>query len=378
MSKSRRYWLNIHRWLGLVCGAWFVVLGLSGSYLSFYQEIDALLNPELVTTSEGREHLSKANLSDILYAAQTSHPTRFVHSVFPPRNANDTYHVWTTVSAQDDMSMWETLVDPYDVRVLGTRAAVPTIEFSQRNLSNTIYTLHYNLFLGEYGTTLAGIAGICLLISSVSGIIIWWPRNRHWAIGMRIKSGARGFRLHFDLHRVCGIYSVTVLMIVAFSGVFLSLPSFTKPIVHTFSKPNSADLASPEIQPTAQSIINADIALSEASKVMPNSRLVCLWLPGASGNAWRVSLSRSGNIGLAGGRAEVWLNPADGKVLAHRVHNDLSLGGRFLAWQLPLHDGSAAGLLGRILVCISGFMPLMLMLTGLSIWWRKKRKASNF
>ena len=43
-------------------------------------------------------------------------------------------------------------------------------------------------------------------------------------------------------------------------------------------------------------------------------------------------------------------------------------------WMHPLHSGEGFGLAGRLLVCASGVLPLLLALTGL-LRWRAKRQA---
>ena len=46
-DRLRRMVRKLHLWLGLVIGGLFVLLGLTGSVLVFYPEIDALLHPEI-------------------------------------------------------------------------------------------------------------------------------------------------------------------------------------------------------------------------------------------------------------------------------------------------------------------------------------------
>ena len=47
MKLARRWWLNLHLCIGLALGAVFALLGVTGSVLVFYPEIDRALNPEL-------------------------------------------------------------------------------------------------------------------------------------------------------------------------------------------------------------------------------------------------------------------------------------------------------------------------------------------
>ena len=52
MPRLRRFVRRVHLWLGLSLGALFAVMGLTGSALVFYQEVDAWLHPEVrVSTS---------------------------------------------------------------------------------------------------------------------------------------------------------------------------------------------------------------------------------------------------------------------------------------------------------------------------------------
>jgi len=64
--------------------------------------------------------------------------------------------------------------------------------------------------------------------------------------------------------------------------------------------------------------------------------------------------------GWAGGRADLWLHPLGGPVLGLRRHDDGSATDIYLARQLPLHNGRALGLAGRIAICALGFVPLLL------------------
>ena len=376
MTQARKSWLTVHRWVGLLAGIFFVVMGLSGSFLVFYQEIDAWLNPAIAESSVAAE-TKLVPIQRVLDAVNHQNSTWFLHSVFPPNDRSNVYHVWFIPKKDDGSKMREVLVDAYSVKVLGSRNAVPTIEFAQNNIANTIYTLHYQLFIGEFGTTVVGIIGLFLLFSTISGIVIWWPKGKNWAVGLKLKQNVNGIRRYFDLHRTFGIYSVVFLMMLAFTGVFISLTSYLTPIVSLFSSETPADNPAPNIAPANYTAINADASIAIAKKVFPQGVISCLWLPGASSNAWRVTLKLPNAVGMAGGDANVWIDPATGKVLAKQQHSQNSAGKRFMSWQLPLHDGSVLGLFGRVIVFIAGLVPLVLAVTGFNIWLKKRqaRKA---
>jgi uncharacterized iron-regulated membrane protein len=378
LIKPRHYWLLIHRWIALSVGFLFVVSGLTGSFLAFYPEIDRLINPDWVI-SKAPISSDKQPLSDIFQSAQQVYPDKYLHSTFPPKKEDGVFQVWFTSSSSDDSQMWEVLVDPRDAKVLGNRVAMPAIEFSSRNIVNTIYTLHYQLFMGQVGSIIVGIVGIILLASCISGLVIWWPRGKNWKASLLIKQASMKIRLAVDIHRTFGIYSFVLLVVITFSGVFLSLPQYIHPVIDFVSPPIAAKLDLP--QPLAQykTELTADQVIGIAKQQYPNDFISCIWLPtriGDDGDLWRVSLKQLGLIGLAGAPKDLWISGQDGSITKAIAYSANSLGAKFIAWQLVLHNGTILGLAGRILVFITGLVPLFLYVTGL-IWWWRKRRSSN-
>ncbi len=72
----------------------------------------------------------------------------------------------------------------------------------------------------------------------------------------------------------------------------------------------------------------------------------------------------------------VWVDQYSGKFLNVRDPFKFNAGNVFVNLQLPLHNGEILGQTGRIMVLIIGFAPLLLMVTGV-IQWLKKRKAKR-
>lgn len=369
-TRWRHQWVAVHRWLGLVAGLLFCVMGLTGSILVYYQEIDQWLNPTLVVPQDtGKAQPMEA----VLRAASARANGRFVHSVYPAGVDYPVHHVWLTPSASDQSRMWEMLVDPATARVLGERQAVPVFEPDRRNLMNTIYTLHYNLFAGAAGATVVGLIGMVLLGSAISGLVLWWPRGARWRQALTLKRGARGHRLHVDLHRLAGSYGAVLLILAAFTGVCLVFPD---QVAALFPKeqelPTSSATATPTIA-QRRGAVDADGAVAAAREAVPGARATLLWLPGAAGSTWRVTLREPTGLLLAGHRADIDLDPATGAITRRMSYEDGSAADKFLAWQLPLHNGTALGWVGRLAICIAGLLPTMLMVTGVLIYVRKRR-----
>ena len=61
-----------------------------------------------------------------------------------------------------------------------------------------------------------------MLVSLVTGLYLWWPRNRNWRVAFTLKRGARGRRRLLDLHNLFAVYLYVPLFIIAFTGVYSS------------------------------------------------------------------------------------------------------------------------------------------------------------
>jgi uncharacterized iron-regulated membrane protein len=71
-------------------------------------------------------------------------------------------------------------------------------------------------------------------------------------------------------------------------------------------------------------------------------------------------------------------DPWTGAIVHDRSSDALSMGDRCMTEQLWLHNGATLGLVGRLLVFISRFAPLVLLVTGLAIWLNRRSARKAF
>mgnify|MGYP003345327899 CR=1 FL=1 len=121
---SRGYWLNLHRWLGLFIGAWFALVGFSGSLLVYEDEIDAFINPRLLTHASVGAHLPP---HAILVRIADEFPLAHAERLRPPRHGNpdDVYRVLIKVAPhlRTGSPRAEAMFNPVNGELLGTREA---------------------------------------------------------------------------------------------------------------------------------------------------------------------------------------------------------------------------------------------------------------
>lgn len=355
MIRSRRLWIWVHKWLCLTLGAALALVGLTGSAIVFYREIDAALNPALYAAAPA---VQPRAASDILRIAGTVAPG----PVTSLRAPDPIWPAWTALHRRDG-HLWTTHIAP-DGAVLGSRNFDASLAF-------TLYKLHYSLLLKPWwGMEMVGVLGLALLASAGSGLYLWWPRTRFWRALVTVRSRPRQ-TLYQDLHNLAGAWTAVILLVVAFTGVAVVFPGLVRPLV------SLASPATPYPRPVlpnrdAPYAVDADRAIAIALARVPGAALSALQPPRAS-QAWRVRLRWPDASSAYTIAAQLWVDPWTGAVVEERSPAAMSAGDRFMAAQLWLHNGSLMGWPGRILVFLSGLALPVLFATGVLLWLRKRR-----
>lgn len=363
--RLRHRWVQVHRWLGLTFGTLFAVLGLTGSVLSFYPEIDRWLNPQQVVAAAA----PTAALQPVLTALRGARPAydgawRLEMPLAAGLPVNARYYRPPETAGRRFAPFMAT-VDPQTLAVTSQR-------FWGDYAVTWIYDLHYTLLLAKPGRIAVGAAGIFALLSVLSGLYLWWPKNgrRLAALRPRIRAGA--VRAAYDWHVLGGVYGLLLTLAVVVSGVFLAWPEYLNPLVAAASPLKRWPVVVSTPQP-GQPMIDADAAVAAALARLPGGSLRWLETPAGAEGVYRVNIWQPGDPGRRFPRSNVWVDAYSGVVLAVRDWQGNSAGDTFLAWQHPLHNGEAFGMPGRILVCLGGLLPALLWTTGLLRWLQKRR-----
>lgn len=225
--SSRKYWLKIHLWLGLVIGFFIAILGISGSLLLLKKPIleweigqstlyatikphENLLPPEIWRQQAQKNY---PQLSKVMGAAAPN--TGFI----PATNAM----VFGSVSPSNKLGI--AFIDPVNGNAKGF------IIFDDLVFAK-IVSLHRLLLLPpNIGSWLVFSCGIILIISILSGAVLWWPRKNFisnlvsWKKGLQ--NGAKWRQWHYFL----AIYFTVPLLIIAASGILLSRPDLFNELI---------------------------------------------------------------------------------------------------------------------------------------------------
>ncbi len=348
---------KVHLWLGLSLGALFVLLGLTGSVLVFYTEIDRQLNPALAVAAAPPDW---------------DQAVRTLRTAFPNKQGP-----WRLEVTQDRGAIPARYYNPPET---AGRAFAPMMvwlspdgrhvlrqDFWGDYAMTWIYDLHFSLLAGEIGGAIIGWSGVILLALLVSGVWAWWPRG-NWRKALRYKAHAAPTRRLRDQHKWAGLGSALLLLALTGTGAMLALAEETEAVLRATGAPPT-QITPPVSRAWEGRQISLGQAIQTAQAALPDARIAWIEVPGPGNAAFRFRLQTPADPSRRFPHSYVWIDQYSGQVLKVADLRSGTAGDVVLAWLHPIHDGSVGGRLTQILAVLSGLAPLLLFVTG----WRRYR-----
>ncbi|MBR2534850.1 MAG: PepSY domain-containing protein [Hyphomicrobium sp.] len=398
----RPIWMLVHRWAGLFIAFFLIVAGLTGSLLAFNNELNAWLNPGLVRVPVRNQEMLSPD--ELVTRVEAAYPSAYVRSVTTNIRPGDSAVVDFDLKAgAQPLDFSEMYVDPYDARVLGTRTW-GAIQFDAPHFMPMIYRLHYTLLIpGQWGVWLFGIAAIVWFIDCFVGFYLtlplrrapsasrapsvmrrleksWWSR---WWPAWKIKTTGSAYRVKFDLHRAGALWTWTLLALMAFSSVYLNLrEEVFRPVVSLFGQVTEypTDLMIEQTPTPREQLIGFNKALAKGLEQVPEisrDMRVDFVMHYPTYRIYRVGF-RSEGIGYELFKLrslDLFVDDRTGAYIASGGYDGGTAADKFMDWQFPIHSGQILGFAGRVIICIMGLVVVMLSITGVVIWERKRRAS---
>jgi uncharacterized iron-regulated membrane protein len=347
----RRLILKIHLVIGLIAGAFMVLLGITGSIMAFEPELDELLHRDLSYVNAIGRVLS---LADIAAAVSRNYGDEPIIAFLPATSPH--------VPVQVITSRGIVAVNQYTGVVLGVRTRGQT-------LLGFVRALHVRLASGDIGKAILRWSAVAMLFSLISGVYLWWPGKR-----TRIRGPwwSKGF--WYDLHNAIGIFSLVPFLVLAGTGTVLGFEDGVAFLLDKIANPPALE-AHPQagrLQAKAHGLqLTPDQAVEIACALVPGALPYRVQMP-RYGGRYQVSLVKAGNRVL-GQRNSVSIDPWSGEVLSASLETDLSVREKVLAWNEAIHTGTALGMTSRIVVAAASILLPVQAVSGLLIWLRRRK-----
>jgi len=367
---SRNVLRIAHLWSGLLLAIPFILLGLSGSLLMFQPEAPRWSLPYAST------HGEQQSLEAITAAARASLPNSTATRLTMPDSPGEPVTVrFLPNDAQRGQNYRGALVfvDPVSLQILGQIERPRPAQFF-----NTMRTLHSTLYVRTISDrSFVGWMGIALTFMCISGIVLWWPKGGKWRNAFSVAEDAHGYQLIYDLHSSIGFWSLIILLIVSVSGLYLSFPrtfretvGIALPLGQTFVEPGNDEALVTDYSS------DLDLAVDRTINLVPQSELRDIQFATRPGGVMVLNLSPQ-RLGPRAPTITVSINPDTGDIAYIDDHRDYAVGERVVLWQRWLHSGLGLGIIWRVAVFISGFLPLFFATTGIWMWILKRNAGKK-
>ncbi|MSO97906.1 MAG: PepSY domain-containing protein [Rhodospirillaceae bacterium] len=357
-GRSLRQIISVaHLWAGLICGIPAAAIAITGAVV--------MLRHQRPITIEAATYITPPSIDAILAAAQKAIPGGAAPQQYQPATPTFPAVVQYGVAPTqyNPRGIARILIDPVSL------AIVPDSEPPTSAFTVFARNFHVNLLAGNTGRVLVGAVGALMLVLGVSGLVQWWPKPGRWREAFLIRGRGSALIILREIHGAAGIWGLIVFLFVAGSGAIIAFPAAPPPA----PPPSPNAQANVALSPAPPS---ADAAVTIAMTARPDAVLRQVDLPRAPGGAFRIGLSRVGDVSLAP-MMSVSVDGAATRVIAVADPAELPLPDRLRTWLRPMHEGGGVGWVWWTLVLISSILPTVFICSGTAMWLIKRRNRAR-
>jgi uncharacterized iron-regulated membrane protein len=363
-TRTVRAWVFVHRWSSLICTLFMLLLCLTGLPLIFNDEIDHWLHE--VPAKKMPPTTPKASVDRVIDAAKARHPQLALQYLsIDPKEPE----IWLVSLAADPSAtenVKSVLVDSRTAEVLGE----PRFD---EGFMHWMLRLHVDLFAGLPGTLFLGLMGLLLLAAIVSGIVLYAPFMRKLNFGV-VRSNHSARLRWLDLHNLLGIVTFMWLAVVGVTGVINTLG---QPAIKIWQSGQLKTLtAGYENRQALPAKASVDAAVNAASRTRPDLDVAFVAFPGTP-------LTSQFHYGVYLQGREAFSSRLFSPVLVDTQTGAVTASGE-LAWYVktillsqPFHFGNYGGLLMKIIWALLDIVTIIVLCSGLYLWWRKPSQSSG-
>lgn len=359
--KTIRMWYRIHKWTSLVCTAFILMSCITGLPLIFVDEINQWTDVHQRPASMSAAG-PFAPIDPMISTAQAKFPYEQVLSVGWD---DDEPRVFVNIAPDFKPTTRESHTFAFDAH---TGRMLEEAKFT-RGLMHVAAVLHITLFLSLPGELLVGLMGILLMVSFVSGVLVYGPFMRRINFGT-VRRGKSTRLKWFDLHNLLGIVVLTWGLVVGGTG---ALNTLSGPLFAAWRAQIIPALLAPyKGKPMPSHYGSVDAALEHARAFLPKAEITTIVFPNDFFGSPRHYL--------------IWTrgrSPITSRVFTPILIDAESgavVGARPLPWYLralemsrPLHFGDYGGMPLKIIWALFDVALIVILLSGVYLWLSRRK-----
>jgi len=383
---------TLHLWLGMSSGLVIVILGITGCLYVFIDELRPIVYRDRIFIqapqhSQGtplqqqrvplhvlRKTADAALGSKIPLLDAEVYPDKLHTVVFRYRERNNAANWYPNYF----ISYFRVYLNPFT----GT---VVKVENSKWEFFNLVVMLHCCLLLGHLGTQIITWSTIIFMLMLLSGIILWWPKNRAAAkkrFAFNWKKQTSWKRKNYDMHQIPGFYSFIIAFFIALTGLAMLLPKVDYAIKYVVSGGtfkgsksgtqghhtvgnNYADTSNPGV---------TDRALSQSLTLDPTALKYRIYPAKNHSDALKIKTFKAHSRHQP--ERLLSFNQHTAALLQNKAYSSLATEDKLDDLYYDIHVGALLSLPGKILAFMVSLITATLPVSGFLIWKARKKQKT--
>jgi uncharacterized iron-regulated membrane protein len=245
---------------------------------------------------------------------------------------------------------------------------------------------HFYLWLPRHlGQTIVAWSTLVFVVMLVTGLILWWPRNRHGRKQrFSLQWSGRWRRKNYALHNVLGFYVLLVGLLLAFTGLVWGFEWFRNSVYRTAGGERSLQYEEPASDTLATvssdiRIPSIDLLWHRCMQSLPRTSTVEVHFPATASSPVMIAVNRDPSTYwrmdyLFYDQYTLEELPVE-HVYGRFEHADKA--DKLMRMNYDLHVGAIWGFPGKLIMFLASLIVASLPVTGVFIWiGRLKKKRS--
>jgi len=361
---------QVHLWLGLTSGLFVFVIAITGCIYAFQEEIQNATQPYRFVEEKKSTFILPSKIIEI---AEKELPNKHLHAVmYQGRNRS----AKAIFYSEKEQYYYFVYINQYSGKVLYV---------SNENASFFRFILdgHYYLWLPpRIGKPMVATTTLVFFIMLISGIFLWWPRNKNGRRQrFRIKWNAKWRRKNYDLHYVLGFYIFMLAVLFSITGLVWGFQWFNKIYYAAITGGKTfieyQQPVSVLSKVNTSSVLPIDKLWLHLNAENPSTSAIEIHPPEDSVSCIAVNINPDPTTYWKTDYRyfdQYSLNELSVKHMWGRYHQ-LSGSDKLMRMNYDIHVGAVLGITGKIMAFLASLIIASLPITGFFIWWGKRNKV---
>lgn len=360
----------LHLWLGLISGIVVFIISITGAIYAWQPEISEFTQPYRFVTVENKPYKPVTDIRAV--AEQAMNGKKAFRILYEEAGKAPVVQFYQ----KKPYYYFNVYVNPYS-------GNVEKVLDRKDEFFRFIIDGHMYLWLPQdIGHLVVGYGTLVFLVILVSGIVLWWPRNKaRRKTSFRIKWDTSPKRLNYDLHNVLGFYASWIVLFAALTGLVWSFQWVAQAEFWVFSggktRPGAIAVNSDRNAPAKDSTTINQV-FDQFRQRYHDAAVLALSLPI---NDSAPIVARAYPSSQQSHNADYcYFDQYTGKEIPVPYlgkYADATLAEKVVRMNYDIHVGGIAGLPGRIAMFFASLISASLPVTGFMVWWGRKKKKKK-